>query len=335
MYSRNVRILGTGSYLPEKAVSSTELEVLLGLERGTIEHKTGMRNRYYAEFETATQMGTTAAVEALENAKIDKKDISCIVSCSGGPEQLIPCNAVLIQEKLELQDSGIPCFDINSTCLSFITGLDQLANAVHLGQYEHVLLVSTDVASRGINYNHLESCALFGDGAAAVVLGKDPAGSSKILCSHMATYSSGAHYTEIRGGGNRLPAYTYTQENEADYVFHMDGKQVFKFASCKIESFIANALKPTGKSFEENLQDIAVVIPHQASPSSLGLIQRRLGIPDEKYVNIVATHGNMVGASVPYALHEAVRTGRLNRGEKALLFGAGAGLSFGAVLLEY
>lgn len=334
MIERTVRIEGMGTYLPETKVTSAMLDEKLGLPIGTIEEKTGMRSRRYVTDESSSQMGAIAARRALKESGLDPRELDCIVSCSGVGQQPIPCTASLIQEQLGLQGTGIPCFDINATCMSFITGFDIMSHLIHNGQYGRALLVAADISSVGINYQHLESSALFGDGAVAAVLTKGD-GHSRVLCSSMRTYSEGAHLTEIRGGGNALPGYRHTDEHHEDFLFHMDGPAVFKLALRTIEGFIDEALAPTGKDLEGNLPDIAMVIPHQASPSSLALLRRKLGIPEEKFLNIVQDYGNMIAASVPLALHEAVKTGKLHRGDRALLFGAGAGMSFGAILLDY
>jgi 3-oxoacyl-[acyl-carrier-protein] synthase III len=333
---RNTKITGIGRYLPKHKVSSEELDERLGLVKGTIEKKTGMKFRYYVNGESATEMGARASVDALTQAGIRKEDLECIVSCSGVPQQSIPCNASLIQEQLGLLDSGIPCFDINSTCMSFITGLDLMSHAVHNGQYKNALLVSTDISSVGIDYEHLESSALFGDGAVATVIQIDPKGKSRIVGSHMRTYSSGAHYNEIRGGGNKIHPRLHSEKTKKDFLFYMDGRAVFKLAYQKIDEFVEQAVTSTGKSFKDNMvSGIDLVIPHQASPSSVGLLQRKLGIPDAKIIDITREYGNMVAVSLPNALYEAITSERLKRGNRALLLGAGAGMSFGSILIDY
>ena len=154
--------------------------------------------------------------KAVEDAKLTWDDIDCIICGSGTIQQAIPSTASLIQEQLGLQHSGIPCFDINSTCLSFITALDTISYAIECGRYKNVVIISSEISSVGLNWGQNESSILFGDGAAAVVITKGDH-SSSIIASHMETYSSGAHLSEIRGGGTMIHPREYSEERKEDF----------------------------------------------------------------------------------------------------------------------
>ncbi|MFE1629463.1 beta-ketoacyl-ACP synthase III [Brevibacillus reuszeri] len=329
---RKIKVLGTGKYLPKRQVTATELDARLGVPAGWVEKKSGVSVRHYVTDETAAQMGAIAALQALEAAGLTMHDIDCLVCASGTAQQEIPCTAALIQEELQLSRSGIPCFDINSTCLSFVTALDVLSCSMALGIYERVLIISTEIASVGLNWEQKESCVLFGDGAAAVVIGRTPdTETARIIGSAMKTYSEGAHYSEIRGGGTMLHPSQYAQGREADFTFDMDGRKIFRLTSQRITGFVEQLLAAVSLKKEQ----LKAVIPHQASGMAMRIMASKLGFSDQQMVNILAHHGNMIAASIPLALHEAIVHRRIERGDRVLLLGTSAGLSLGGVVLEY
>ena len=197
----NVKILSTGVYLPKKIVLAEEFDKIFNLEKGWTFKKSGVRQRHYVTDETQVDMAVYATQEAIKKAGIEKETIECIVFSGGVCQQLIPCTASLIQRALGLGDSGIPCFDINSTCLSFVTALDTVSFMIECGKYKRVLVVSSDIASVGIDYADPKSCILFGDGAGAVIVDKaDENCSSKILTYNFKTYGNGADHACIKGG---------------------------------------------------------------------------------------------------------------------------------------
>ncbi|QZY54024.1 beta-ketoacyl-ACP synthase III [Crassaminicella profunda] len=334
MSVRNVKILGVGKYLPKKAVMSEEIDHRLRKKCGWTEKNIGVTKRYFIKNETASSMGAYAAKEAVKHAGIKLEDISCIICASGSMEQPIPCTASLIQKELGLEKSGIPSFDINSTCLSFVTALDTLSYLVEGGRYENVLIVSSEIASVGINWKDDKSAALFGDGAAAVVLGKTPLQeNSKIIYSKMMTFSEGAHLSEIYGGGSKFPPnlHNLTEETKEQFLFSMDGVKIFKMARKIMPNFVNTIWKESGLTID----DITLVIPHQASKSSMELIRKHLNIPKDKWFSIVKNHGNMIAASIPTALYEAIKEEKIKRGDVVILLGTSAGLSLGGLLFEY
>lgn len=333
MQTRNNKILGTGKYLPGTSVSSAEMDKRLRQPEGWSLKISDVRVRHFVKDETASYMGARAAESALQQAGLTINDIDCIVSTSGTMEQPIPCNASLIQRELGQGAAGIPAFDINSTCLSFLAGLDVISYMIDAGRYRNVLLVASEIASVGLNWSHKESAVLFGDGAAAVVVGPagQTEGDSRIVCSLMETYSDGAEWSEIRGGGTRLPSYKYQADREADYRFRMDGRAIFKLASKLLPDFVRRLLEPAGLS----MADIAMVIPHQGSAAAMRLIIRKLGISREQLMYITPDHGNTIAASIPMGLHEAIVRQRIRRGDRVLLLGTSAGLTLGGMVLEY
>ncbi|CAM3358913.1 MULTISPECIES: beta-ketoacyl-ACP synthase III [Saccharibacillus] len=332
MEARHVKITGTGRYLPGDGISAAEIDDRLGTEPGWVMRKTSVANRHFVGAETASHMGAQAAREALERAGLVFADIDCLVCASGTMEQPIPCTAALIQRALGEEQSGVPCFDINATCLSFVTALDTLSYLVDAGRYRRVLIVSSEIASKGLNWSDKESAALFGDGAAAAVVERSAAGEpSRILHARMTTHSAGAHHSEIRGGGSGLPSASYSEAAAADYLFSMDGEGIFRQASRLLPAFMQELLGGAGLS----MADFKLVVPHQGSVMAMRLLQRKLGISEEQMLYIAPYYGNVIAASIPLGLDRAVREGRLERGDNVLLVGTSAGLSLGGVALVY
>lgn len=332
MQTRRVRILGTGKYMPSRTVTDEEMDLRLKTPRGWVRKTTDVAVRHFAgDGETSSYMGARAAEAALEAAGLRFADIDCLVCASGTKEQVLPSTAALIQQALGENMSGVPAFDIDATCISFLVGLDLMSYLVEAGRYRHVLLVSTEIASVGLNWNDKESAALFGDGAAAVVIGPSEGEPSRIVGSSIRTYSKGARLSEIRGGGTRMHAREHKAETEADYLFHMNGQAIFKMASKLLPGFVEELMAP------ENLRmaDMAAVVPHQGSAMAMRLMSKKLGIAFEQLVYITPNHGNTIAASIPMGLHEAIRTEKIKRGDRVLLIGTAAGLSLGGMILVY
>lgn len=329
---RNIRILGTGKYLPRRLVHAKEIDRRVGVPEGTSAIKTGVQVRHWVDGETAVSMGAKAALAAVDAAGVELDDIDAIICGNSVGQQPIPCNGALLHRELGLGRRPIPAFDVNSTCLSFVTALDVASFMVQAGQYETVLLVSSEVASVGLDFSHLESSGLFGDGAAAVVITKcSDEDESRIFGSRIETYSDGADRCRIVGGGSGLHPSHFSEETRREYLFQMEGPAVFRLAMKVIPGFMERMC--AGIDVPLHAHDI--VIPHQASRSALELVRRRLDIPPEKWMTIVSDHGNCVAASIPMALHEAITQGRIKRGARVLLFGTSAGVSVGGLSLLY
>ena len=326
-----VAILGTGHYVPPQIITSAALDAELGYPTGHIEAMSGVVARHVTgRDENAAQMAAKAAQKALAAAGLTLHDIDCLVAASATMDQGMPCNAALVHEALGLQGTGIPAFDINASCLGFLAALDNVRFSIAAGRYKRVLIVASDVASCGLNWQRLEESAIFGDGAAAAVLGP-AANESSILACHLHTYSEGVHYCEIPAGGSRYHPTRIDQEFSPLTKFKMDGKAVFRLSANLFEGFLAKLLDDA----ECSLEDIDWIIPHQASQLGLHHMAKRLAIPDHKIVNIFAHYGNQVSASLPTVLDVALRTRSITRGAKLLLLGTGAGLSLGGAVLVY
>ena len=326
---RNVRIREMAKQLPSKIVSSKEIDGKLKLPLGWTEKKSGVKQRHYVENETASDLAAEAIKKALHKSNLSLEEIDAIICTSGTMEQAIPCTAALIHEKLA-PSKPIPAFDINSTCLSFVTGLDVISHLIDSGTYKRAILVASEVASVGLNEKQKESYVLFGDAAVACIIEKaDETSGSRIHASKMETYSEGAHYTEIRGGGTKLHP-NYPHETE-DNLFDMDGRKVYKLSAKVIQPFVRQLLQ----SANLQMEDLKAVVPHQASGMAMRLIGKKLNIPEHKLINVIENYGNTIAASIPLALYEAIQQGNIERGDTIMLLGTSAGLSLGGIILDY
>lgn len=326
-----IRILGTGAYVPQQVVDAETLDVRLNLPPGTSYGKNQVRNRYFANpEETSVSMGTAAVREALSRAGMAAGDLDVIIGVSAVPHQHMPTNAAFIHRELGV-DRPIVCFDVNASCLGFLQALQVASSLISSGQARYVAIVAVEVTNKGLDWNDLDTCTLFGAGAAAAVVGASGAGeSSEILGFRFETFSEGAEFCQIAAGGSRWNVTTPPPSPEA-YLFNMKTSPVLRLVMARVPEFkerLYSGLKLDWK-------DIKCMVPHQASRVTLKLFARHLEVPEGKMVDILETYGNQVSASLPTALHMAIKSERLVRGDKALLFGAGAGILFGAALMRY
>ena len=325
---RQIKILGTGVALPKNQVLSAEIDEVFGLSSGQTEKTTGVACRYHANTETATDLAVESIHNALANANFSLDKIDCLVSASGTMEQAIPYNAAKIHARLK-PNLPIPAFDINMTCLSALMAIDIAATMIHSQQYNTILIVSSDIASVGIDWQDQETRGLFGDGAAALIISRSTAPTQGLLISHFETHSEGLNYCQIKGGGSLH----HPKNISGDYTefgqFKMQGKAVFRLTASVIQPFI----KKTLSQCDLSLDDINWIVPHQASHLALLHLQKTLHIKPEKVINIIANRGNQIAASLPSALHTLLQSKRAKAGDKILLIGTSAGLSLGAAVL--
>jgi 3-oxoacyl-[acyl-carrier-protein] synthase-3 len=325
-----LKIIGLGRYLPKRIVPSSELETMCGVPAGWVERRNGVRERRWVTDETSSFMSSQAALEALEEAKLKPNQLDLIINASGTGEQAIPDTGALIQRQLGLGNSGIPSMTVHTTCLSFVAGMDVASNFIQSGRYKNILIASADVASCGINPKEPESASLVGDAAAAAVVTRSNAeDKSMIHHAHFKTYGDGAYLTAIMGGGSRFHP-RFAGHKPEDDLFHMDGPAVLRMVRGIAHEFLDELYPGLSKS----LVDIDVVVPHQASKVGLMMLER-FGWPENKIMRTIETLGNCVAASIPSTLYQAVREGNIQRGQKVLLVGTGAGLSIGGLVLTY
>lgn len=327
-----VRIAGTGDYVPSRPVHSGEFDERWGKPAGWTEERTGITRRFFASAdETSSFMGAEAARAALKAAGISARDLDCIVFTACVSEQAIPCTAVLIHRRLGLDGTGVPAFDVNATCLGFMMAFDMMTDAIATGRYRRVLIVSSEIASVGLNWEDPETAPLFGDGAAAVVLEGASDHSSALLARHAQTFSEGADLCQVRSGGTRIRVREQLQHFLDGACFEMSGRETYRLAARVLPQFLRSLLTRA----RVEVPNIACWIPHQASSKALAHLQATLTLPAERVTRIIRERGNQIAASLPSTLHHAITCGRVKRGDLVALVGAGAGLSLGGAILRY
>lgn len=332
MDSRKISIIGSGMALPAQQLSSEELDRQLGLRAGSTFAQTGVARRFLSTTETAAQLAARACEAALGQAGLRWQDVDCLVATSATMDQALPYNAALIHAELGLDHQRTSTFDIGASCLSFLTGLDVMSYLVQAGRYRHVMLVSADIATFGLDWSRLRECGIFGDGAAAVLIRKAlPGESGELLSSRTVTLSAGVQHCRIPAGGSRFHPRRIAGPLEPLSLFHMEGKAVFRLVAAELPAFARDLLDQAGTSMNR----LAAVVPHQASQLALDHLAKRLDIPPQRLVDIFSQYGNQVAASLPTALHLALTEGRVQRGDQFMLIGTGAGLTMGGMVLRY
>jgi 3-oxoacyl-[acyl-carrier-protein] synthase III len=329
--TKRCRITGTGKYLPSHIVTSVELEKELDLPAGWIERFSGVKERRYAAGETNADMAVYALKQALENAEINMENVDLLISSSVTFDYILPYQAALILKGLgNGRKLNTPALDINSSCLSFVTAFDVAAGLLDGKKFTNIAIVSSEIASIGSDPADKESYTLFGDGAAAAILTWDNRQESGVVKSMMKTYPEGYYYSIIRGGGN-VYHIKYNPYNPALHSFKMDGKKLLRLAIATIPAYFNEFLNGTDLSIE----DIDVIITHQASKAGLSLFKNLYpGLRGTLYSNL-DTHGNCIAASIPMCLHDTIEKGILKRGDSCLLTGTAAGFAIGSVLIKY
>jgi 3-oxoacyl-[acyl-carrier-protein] synthase-3 len=327
----HVRIAGTGHCLPISKRLSTDIDQELQRKIGKTESRTGVRERPVALRETSSSMAVAASKNAISNANLDAADIDLIISACAVPEQPIPAMAPLIQAGLGLGHTGIPAFDINASCLSFVAAFDLAAQLIEARRFRNVLIVSSEIASRALPWkSDPDTAAMFGDGAAAAILTSSHSKSGGLAASHFETWSGGYHDCELPAGGTRFDF----QHQHDDFVkgaqFQMDGRAAYRLAAQTIQPFFDKLLTKAGW----HLDEVSLVVPHQASRGALDHLVAKLKIPRGKIIDIIADHGNQIAASIPMALNFAMRGDRITSGMKVLVIGTSAGFSLGGLCLE-
>lgn len=336
-----VRICGTGTYRPRLRLASDEIDARLGWPRGRTEERFAIRSRGVAgPDETSSFMAAEAGRTALAAAGITAGELDLVLAACGVPEQPIPATATLVHARLGLSGSGIPAYDIGATCLSFMAAMDHAALKIAAGQARRVLVVAADIASVGLDWSQPEGATIFGDGAAAAVLshadepvpGNSGAGAgSAILATRFETWSEGRDACVLAAGGTRINPARPGGIPARDALFQMDGAAAFRISRRRLPRFMRSLLESAGLGRE----NIDLVIPHQASAQALDHARALLGFERERVIDIFADHGNQIAASLPTALDHAVTSGRLRRGQTALLIGTSAGISIGGAVLRF
>ena len=324
---RYSRIAGTGSYLPPRRVTNDDLVAQLagqGIETSDewIVERTGIHARHFAERDvSSSDLALQASLRALEAAGRQAQDIDLIIVATSTPDMVFPSTAAILQHKLGITN-GCPAFDVQAVCSGFIYALTVADAMLKSGTACRALVIGSEVFSRILDFNDRGTCVLFGDGAGAVVL--------------EASDEPGILATDIHADGRYcdilcVPGHVNNGQVQGSALLRMDGQAVFKLAVQVLEQTAQATLQKAGISPDQ----IDWLLPHQANLRIMLGTARKLRLPSEKLVTTVQEHGNTSAASIPLALDEYVRAGRIRRGHKVLLEGVGGGFTWGSALVQY
>jgi len=321
-------IIGTGSFLPSKVLTNDDLEKMVDTSDEWIKTRTGILERRIADKDTASSdLGLEAAKKALDEAKIGPREIDLIVCATATPDMFFPSTACLIQR--ELGTTHAFAFDISAACSGFVYAIEVANQFIKSGKCEKALVIGVETISRITDYQDRNTCILFGDGAGAVVLA--PVSEEKgILGSHLASDGREAGLIKIPAGGSRLPATCQTVQ-EGLHCLKMKGNEVFKLAIRLMSWVVHQVLEECGL----RINDVDLLIPHQANMRIITALASRLRIPIEKVAINVDKYGNTSAATCPIALDEAVREGRIKDGDIVVLVAMGSGLTWGANVIRW
>ena len=323
-----VGITGIGYYLPEKILTNAMLSDEVDLADDWIYTRTGIRERRIAADDQApSDLGAAAARKAMEMAGVAADEIDLVIVATGTADMQFPSTSCIIQDILQLKNAA--AFDITAGCTGFIYALATASQFISSGFYQTVLVIGAEVISRILDWEDPETCILFGDGAGAVVLQPTTPGFG-LLSAKLGANGAGAKYLLMPAGGTRLRNTPQTLADKLDKL-KMNGMEVFRFAVKTLPKVTLQALEAARLGME----DVSLIIPHQANRHIIEAAARRLDLPMEKFVLNLDRYGNMSAASVPVALCEAVESGRVKNNDVVVLTAFGAGLTWGSVVLRW
>ncbi len=318
----NAKILGTGSYLPEKLLTNVDLEKLIDTTDAWIVERTGIRQRHVAaEHEFTSDLAKIAAERALEAAGLSANDIELIVLATTTPDRVFPSTACLLQNKLGMTN-GAPAMDVQAVCSGFVYALSTANAFIRSGQVKTALVIGAEALTRITDYTDRGNCMLWGDGAGAVVLGATSS-EAGIISTHIHADGRYEEMLYVEGGGTcGLGKQPYMR---------MQGNSVFKMAVNTLDAIVDETLQANGLS----KSDIDWLVPHQANKRIIDATAKKLDMPTERVILTVAEHGNTSAASIPLALDVGVKDGRIQRGELLLMEAFGGGFTWGSALVRF
>ena len=324
---RPVSVLGTGAGLPRRTLTNADLERMVNTTDEWILARTGIRERRLVDGEATSDLAIAAAQQALHAAEVAAADVELILVATLTPDEICPPTACRVQAALGAGRAA--GFDLSAACSGFMNALMTGHRLVAAGAFANCLVIGADVMSAITDYQQRELCVLFGDAAGAVLLG-EPRGGGLLLDHVVGIDGSGAELIVAPAGGSRRPASAATVAGR-EHFLRMNGKEVFKFAVQKMPAVIDELLARNGFAID----DLALLVPHQANLRILEAGAKRLGLPLERVMVNVDRYGNTASGSVPLALDEAVRTGRIRRGDLVAMVSFGGGLSWAGSLLRW
>jgi len=327
-------ITGIGHYVPPQIVTNFDLEKVMNTTDAWIQQRSGIQTRHYAENGIgSSDLATEAALKALENAHLDRSEIDFIIAATLSPDHYFPGIGVMIQAKLGLP--GIGALDIRNQCSGFIYALSVADQYIRTGMYKKILLCAAEVQSHSLDYSDegRDMAVLFGDGGAALILEPHAADDGRgVLSTHL--FADGRFFQDLwmeNPSSRKKPTFTSQMFEEGKFFPRMDGKNVFKNASERMPEAVEIALKHNGLS----IHDVRLLIPHQANDRISQMVARKLQIPLEKIARNIDRLGNTTAASIPIALDEAVKEGRVKTGDIVVMTAFGSGYTWASAVLRW
>ena len=325
---RAAHISGWGRYAPARVLTNDELSRMVDTSEEWIQQRTGILERRVAgSDETTASMSLRAARAALDVAELDPRKVELIIVATVTPDYVFPSTACLVQDALGARSAG--AFDLSAGCSGFVYALSVAADLIVAGRYDNALVIGAETLSRITDWSDRDTCVLFGDGAGALVLQASGAPGG-VLASVLGADGSGGDLLKLPAGGSVHPA-TIETVNQRQHYIHMDGREVFRFATRAMPEATREVVKLVGLKVE----DIALFVPHQANGRIIQSAVRALGIPPDRVFTNLARYGNTSSASVPMALAEAIDEGRVQKGDLVVCASFGAGLAWAATAIEW
>ena len=309
------RITGTGSYLPPKIVTNFDLEKTLNTSDDWITARTGIKERRIVTDENTCDLALEASLNALSMAALNPEDIDLIILATTTPDKIFPATATILQDRL---GASCPAFDLQAVCAGFVFALTTAQQYIENGSAKNILVVGSETMSKIVDWSDRSTAILFADGAGAVVLSADNTTGIK----HSKVLSDGSFLSSLHVNNNGI---------DERGTIQMEGNEVFKIAVNRLSNLAEETLKDCSMTSE----DLTWMVPHQANIRIIKAVAKKIKLPMDKVIQTLDKHGNTSAASIPLALDEGVRDGRIKKGDTLLFEGIGGGFSWGSVLLEY
>lgn len=324
----NAGILGTGHDFPEGVLTNADLEEIVDTSDEWITTRTGIKQRHKAaDDEYTSQFAVRAAKKALESANVDADEIEIIICATTSPDQILPSTGCLIQKELGANNAA--GMDVFAACSGFLYGVTMVESMIRTGQIKNALVIGAEVLTKYVDYTDRSTCVIFGDGAGAAVLGEVPDGKG-VLATKIRSDGRYDQQLYSPGGGTRLGLTHETIDNR-DNFFKMKGNELFKVAVRSMAKVSKEMLAKAGHTVD----DLKMVIPHQANQRITDAVASRLKVPEEKVYSNIAQHGNTSSASIPIALDECLKDGKIVEGDLVLLTAFGGGVTWGGTLVRF
>lgn len=324
----NAGILSTGVDYPEGVLTNADLEKIVETSDEWITTRTGIKQRHKArDDEYTSQFAVRAARQAIERAGISAEDIEIIICATTSPDQILPSTGCLIQKELGAKNAA--GMDVFAACSGFLYGITMVESMIRTGQIRHALVIGAEVLTKYVDYTDRSTCVIFGDGAGAAVLGPVEDGKG-ILATKILSDGNFEEQLFAPGGGTKLGTTHETIDNR-DHFFKMRGNELFKVAVRSMAGISREMLDKAGYTVD----DVKLVIPHQANQRITDAVASRLKVPDEKVYSNIAEHGNTSSASIPIALDECLQNGKIQPGDLVLMTAFGGGVTWGGTLVRF